>query len=465
MFDFLRKRGWLWSFLDRYCSQYDPARVRAALPAECFDPAKPEMVRGKLALRALMRQSGLRYGLPLRARTLVGDDVPPEPALLLSALVSEFDLCSAAALVFGVELDPVAQRADLLTFLAALIGDDRLALRLQGHRRHDGAALEKLSRGLAPPLWKRGRVLVADPMMGLPMHNGLLYSDGRFLGRLAMDTYRRGVFSERAAQRFRRFAHRERASLAEALILLARADQGLSPSARRSIVGQLRALGLPQDLSREVWNALEHPRSPEVIAAQIRSPRTRAFILEQVVLGSLADGWRTPRERQFLKRLAQTLEIPEGELAHIEVDLAEFYAAQPDFVDRFRVQDSLEDLRDQALGSVSELIERNWMALLAEVQRGRELSHALSILAKGGKLSAEQRRRLREQLLDLAKTIPGLALFAAPGGLLLVMALAKVLPPSFLPSILVDATRGPGNLRERARPSEPQAPPRAQGSA
>ncbi len=457
MFDFLRKRGWLWSFLDRYCSQYDPARLRSALPAECFDPGRPAMVRGRLALRTLMRQSGLRYGLPLRERTLVEDDVAPEDALFLSALAREFDLCSAAALVFGVTLDPLSHRADLLTFLAALVGDDRLARRLQEHRKNDGAALEKLARGLAWPLWKRGRALVADPMLGLPMHNGLLYSDGRFLGRLAMDSYRRGAFSERAAQRLRRFAHRERAALAEALILLARADQALSSSARSSILTQLRALGLPSDLSRELWNALEHPRAPEVIAAQIRSPRTRAFILEQVVLGSLADGWRSPRERQFLKRLAQTLGIPEGELASIEMDLAEFYEAQPDFVDRFRVQDSLADLRDQALGSVSEVVERNWMALLAEVQRERELSRALSILAKGGKLDGEQRRRLREQLLDLAKTIPGLALFAAPGGLLLVMALAKVLPESFLPTILVDATRGPGERRERPRPSEPPA--------
>jgi hypothetical protein len=32
--------------------------------------------------------------------------------------------------------------------------------------------------------------------------------------------------------------------------------------------------------------------------------------------------------------------------------------------------------------------------------------------------------------------VPGLALFAAPGGLLLVIALSKILPPSFLPAIL-----------------------------
>jgi hypothetical protein len=445
MFESIRKRGWLWSFLDRYCQQYDANRIRSALPSECFDATRPAMVRGKIALRTLMRQSGLRYGLPLRVPGLVSPDLPPEDALFLSALVREFDLCSAAALVFGVELDPLGQRADLLIFLGALLDRDRSTLRLREKRAAltDDRGFEKLARSLAGPLWKRGRALVADPMLGLPMHNGLVYSDARFLGRLAMDTYRRGAFSEGAARRLRRFAHRERASLAEALLLLARADQALSSAARRSIMGQLEALGLPSDLAREVRESLRHPRPAEAIAAQIRSPRTRTFILEQVVLGSLADGWRSPGEREFLRRLAQTLETPEGELGRIEADLAEFYAAQPDFVDRFRVQDSLADLRDRTLGSVSEVVERNWLALAAEAQRGRELTHALSVLARGGKLTDEQRRRLREQLLDLAKTIPGLALFAAPGGLLLVMALAKVLPESFLPPILVDAMRGP----------------------
>ena len=123
-------------------------------------------------------------------------------------------------------------------------------------------------------------------------------------------------------------------------------------------------------------------------------------------------------------------------MVEIEAELAEFYAEHPDFVDRFQVRDRLADLEDQVLAGVGELIERNKVALLREVREGRELTAALATLARGRKLDADQRRRLRAQLLDLAKTVPGLALFAAPGGLLLVIALSKILPPSFLPAIL-----------------------------
>jgi hypothetical protein len=122
-------------------------------------------------------------------------------------------------------------------------------------------------------------------------------------------------------------------------------------------------------------------------------------------------------------------------------------------VDRFQVRDRLADLEDQVLAGVGELVERNKAVLLREVREGRELTAALGILARGGKLDADQRRRLRAQLLDLAKTVPGLALFAAPGGLLLVIALSKILPPSFLPAMLTE----PKEPDEDAKPPKTAA--------
>ena len=450
MADPLKNRRWLWALLVRYSESYDSIQASGALPAECLDQSKPSLPRAKVAIRVLMRQTGLRYGLPLRAPGLVPGDMPPAQAFFLSALAREFDLCGAAALVVHRQLSPPARRRDLTVFLAALIGTESILDRaeLLAESPPDDSQSERLAQVLARPVWRRGRALTSDPILGLPLHNGLVYSDARFLGRLAVDTYRRARFSRRVAARFQSFVNRERAALAEALMLLARAEHAPSPAMRRAILVQLRELGLPNDLWRSVRLALETPRAPEAIAASIRSKRTRTFLLEQVVLGALADGWRSPKERQFLRKLAHTLDIPEDELARIEADLAEFYAAQPDFVDRFRVQDRLADLREQLLGTVDEIVERNWSVLVYEARQGRELTQALTVLARGGKLDHEQRRRLREQLLDLAKTIPSLALFAAPGGLLLTMALAKVLPQSFLPSILSEQRRSEPRLED-----------------
>ncbi|WNZ63602.1 hypothetical protein QEG98_07750 [Myxococcus sp. MxC21-1] len=46
---------------------------------------------------------------------------------------------------------------------------------------------------------------------------------------------------------------------------------------------------------------------------------------------------------------------------------------------------------------------------------------------------------MRAQLVDVAKAIPALAIFAAPGGILLLAALGKVLPFSLLPSAFQEA--------------------------
>ena len=58
--------------------------------------------------------------------------------------------------------------------------------------------------------------------------------------------------------------------------------------------------------------------------------------------------------------------------------------------------------------------------------------------ARGKGLSADEKRRMREQMLDVARAVPALALFAAPGGALVLLALSRVLPMKLLPSSFWD---------------------------
>ena len=79
-------------------------------------------------------------------------------------------------------------------------------------------------------------------------------------------------------------------------------------------------------------------------------------------------------------------------------------------------------------------VEKNFRRLMQEIRQTGELSVLLTRVARGQALTAEERKRMRAQLIDVAKAIPALAIFAAPGGLLLLIVLAKVLPFSLLPS-------------------------------
>jgi ABC-type proline/glycine betaine transport system permease subunit len=49
-------------------------------------------------------------------------------------------------------------------------------------------------------------------------------------------------------------------------------------------------------------------------------------------------------------------------------------------------------------------------------------------------LTPEEKRKVRLQLLDILKTIPALAIFALPGGSLVLPVLIRLLPFNLLPS-------------------------------
>ena len=109
---------------------------------------------------------------------------------------------------------------------------------------------------------------------------------------------------------------------------------------------------------------------------------------------------------------------------------------------------------------VSTVITDNLGALATEIRQTGELGTLLTKAAAGNRLTPEEKRKVRSQLIDLAKAVPALAIFAAPGGTILLPILAKILPFNFLPSAW-DKVAGP-----RPSPSPPaKAPPPRGGRA
>lgn len=80
------------------------------------------------------------------------------------------------------------------------------------------------------------------------------------------------------------------------------------------------------------------------------------------------------------------------------------------------------------------LIKKNGIAVLTELKESKEALGLLWKMASGRTLTEEEHQKLKDQLADVAKTIPALGIFALPGGMLLLPILAKSLPWSILPS-------------------------------
>ena len=71
--------------------------------------------------------------------------------------------------------------------------------------------------------------------------------------------------------------------------------------------------------------------------------------------------------------------------------------------------------------------------IMTEIRETGELSVLLA-KATSQPLTEEERRKVKEQLLDIAKTIPALAIFCLPAGGIVLAVLIKVLPFNILPS-------------------------------
>lgn len=90
-----------------------------------------------------------------------------------------------------------------------------------------------------------------------------------------------------------------------------------------------------------------------------------------------------------------------------------------------------------SLVEIKRSIEKNKKRLAKELQESKEL---IVLLKKSThhKLSDEEKEKVKEQLVDICKGIPALAVFMLPGGALLLPLLMKLIP-DILPSAFNEA--------------------------
>ena len=84
-------------------------------------------------------------------------------------------------------------------------------------------------------------------------------------------------------------------------------------------------------------------------------------------------------------------------------------------------------------------VKKNLNKIMNEIMETKELSELL-IKSTSNKLTIKEKQKVKEQLLDIAKSIPALAIFALPGGGLIFPVIIKVLPFNILPSSFQDDT-------------------------
>jgi len=436
----LVQSGWLFTLLTDVVYSHQPAeaqRLLADVPSRGSN-----RLRARAYLKRILRETGLLFGTPSGPEAGSRDAGGTADQLTLAVIRTLARIALDVAALF--EAAPGPRREQVLLLFAVLVGEEKLAEEIGRTISHPPILPlpKKWWTRVESQLEKRAATVVGDPVYGLILHNAAVYADAQAFGRQAIEFFERGHLRSAAAQRRFSFAARQKALLAKVLLGLACVEREPNLAAQRAILRQIDDLQLPWTqraaVKREAKSFFEHAPAAEALAQQVRGSESRRFVLEQTILASLVDGSRSPREVAFIRSLAAILKVSAEELDRIEIEMAEFFARNRSIVDVYKVSPGAGAMGEELVKSIQRAVEKNFYRLIQEVRETGELSVLLTRAARGQKLSAEERRKMRAQLIDVAKAIPALAIFAAPGGILLLIALAKVLPFNILPSAFQD---------------------------
>ncbi len=138
------------------------------------------------------------------------------------------------------------------------------------------------------------------------------------------------------------------------------------------------------------------------------------------------------KEHIYLKALASNLDLDQNTLQK-SIDAIKYFSLKSEGkLSLFEYATPIKQFYTQSTSTVKRLIIRNKDRLQKELQESGELLKLLGI-STYRELSKDEKSKVKEQLLDICKTIPSLTIFLLPGGAILLPLLVKFIP-KLLPS-------------------------------
>lgn len=163
-----------------------------------------------------------------------------------------------------------------------------------------------------------------------------------------------------------------------------------------------------------------------------RTTEEKKYLLDLCCIAVWDDYEMDVSEFEYLKKLTEHFALPEIALTEAIQDIKNFTEASAKKVKLFTHTNPVKRFYKQSVATVKLLILRNKNRLVQELLESGELVKLLS-LSTVQDLSEEQKKKVKEQLLDICKTIPSLTIFLLPGGTVLLPLLVKFIP-KLLPS-------------------------------
>ncbi len=168
----------------------------------------------------------------------------------------------------------------------------------------------------------------------------------------------------------------------------------------------------------------------------ITSPLEKRYIIDIVCMASWSDKHIDKEEYQYLSQLKKDLDLNTKVLTESIDSINTFYEQNKSKIAFLSSKNLAQSFYDNSSKMVSKLIKRNSKRLLKELSQSKE---AMVLLTQSTQrsLTEDEQKKIQDQLLDIFKSIPSLAIFMLPGGMILLPLFVKFIP-KLLPSAFDD---------------------------
>ena len=215
------------------------------------------------------------------------------------------------------------------------------------------------------------------------------------------------------------------------------ADDYVDSTEQQVIEKYIEQTKLTEAKQNKLNQRILEPVKIEDIHCSITSEIISSYFVEQLILLSLIDNQEAWQERELIEKISLKLELTSEKLEQLYFTVAEFFTVHNERLEFLKNNAAARQFQDYMNDKVVKIVKKNVDNIMKEIGETKELSELL-LKATTKPLTAEEKQKVQDQLIDVAKSIPALAIFALPGGCILLPILIKVLPFNILPSSFQD---------------------------
>lgn len=158
----------------------------------------------------------------------------------------------------------------------------------------------------------------------------------------------------------------------------------------------------------------------------------KKYILDITCMTLYSDEQIDESEKIFIDALVKKMGLSSKAIQESIDSMYSFVEKYKSEIYYFNISHPVKYFYDNTLRTVSVLLRRNKKRIIKEISESKELMKLLSI-SNHRDLTEEEKQKVKNQILDILKTIPSLAIFALPGGTIILPLIIKMIP-NILPS-------------------------------